>query len=136
MDYLKLNNPTTLSGVESQRIKMVKYLNSSLSDVLYIFDESSVGLHPEDIKGISNIFKGLKERGNIFIFVEHNPDMIKECDYLINLGEGGGISGGEITFQDNYPDLLKSNTITARALLKEHQINDKIGKLFCILWIE
>ncbi|OLR64184.1 ATP-binding cassette domain-containing protein [Peptoniphilus porci] len=126
LDYLKLNQPTTtLSGGESQRIKMVKYLNSSLSDVLYIFDEPSVGLHPEDIKGIINIFKGLKGRGNSILYVDHDPGMIKECDYLINFGEGAGSKGGEITFQGNYSQLLKSNTITARALLKDHHINKK-----------
>lgn len=125
LDYLKLNQPTrTLSGGESQRIKMVKYLNSSLSDVLYIFDEPSVGLHPEDIKGITNIFKGLKDKGNSILFVDHDPDMIKASDEIINFGEGAGESGGNITFQGNFSDLLKSNTITARAFLKEHHINN------------
>lgn len=124
LDYLKLNQPTTtLSGGESQRIKMVKYLNSSLSDVLYIFDEPSVGLHPEDIKGIINIFKGLKDKGNSVLYVDHDPDMIKECDYLINFGVGAGNKGGEITFQGSFSKLLKSNTITARALLKDHHVN-------------
>lgn len=133
LDYLKLNQPTTtLSGGESQRIKMVKYLNSSLSDVLYIFDEPSVGLHPEDIKGITNIFKGLKAKGNSVLYVDHDPDMIKACDYVINFGEGAGTNGGEITFQGTFSDLLKSNTITANALLKNHHINEE-KKLFKIL---
>lgn len=124
LDYLKLNQPTdTLSGGESQRIKMVKYLNSSLSDVLYIFDEPSVGLHPEDIMGIANIFKGLKNKGNSVIFVDHDPDMIKESDEVINFGEGAGTYGGNITFQGSYSKLLKSNTITAKAFLKDHHIN-------------
>ncbi len=124
LDYLKLNQGTkSLSGGESQRIKMVKYLNSSLSDVLYIFDEPGVGLHPEDIRGITNIFKGLKERGNSVLFVDHDPDMIKECDHVINFGEGAGNEGGEITFQGSFSKLLKSNTITARALVKDHHIN-------------
>lgn len=124
LDYLKLNQPTTtLSGGESQRIKMVKYLNSSLSDVLYIFDEPSVGLHPEDIKGIINIFKGLKKNGNSVLYVDHDPDMIKECDHVINFGEGAGNKGGEITFQGNFSHLLKSNTVTASALLKDHHVN-------------
>lgn len=123
LDYLKLNQPTsTLSGGESQRIKMVKYLNSSLSDVLYIFDEPSVGLHPEDINGIKNIFKGLKEKGNSVLFVDHDPDMIKECDEIINFGKRAGINGGSVTFQGSFQDLLKSDTITAKALLKNHFI--------------
>ncbi|MSS78353.1 ATP-binding cassette domain-containing protein [Anaerococcus sp. WCA-380-WT-2B] len=125
LDYLKLNQGTnTLSGGESQRIKMVKYLNSSLSDILYIFDEPSVGLHPQDIRGITNIFKGLKNKGNSVLFVDHDPDMMKECDQIINFGEGAGTCGGNITFQGSYPELLKSNTITAKALLKEHYINE------------
>lgn len=130
LDYVKLNQPTiTLSGGESQRIKMVKYLNSSLSDVLYIFDEPSVGLHPEDIKGITNIFKGLKNKGNSVIYVDHDPDMIKECDEVLNFGEGAGKYGGKISFQGSFQNLLKSNTITANALLKDHDIN-KVKKDF------
>ncbi|MDY3007317.1 ATP-binding cassette domain-containing protein [Anaerococcus porci] len=126
LDYLKLNQPTTiLSGGESQRIKMIKYLNSSLSDVLYIFDEPSVGLHPEDIKEIINIFKGLKDKGNTVLYVDHDLDMIKECDYLINFGEGAGRQGGEITFQGSYSQLLKSSTITAKSFLKKHLINEE-----------
>lgn len=124
LDYLKVNQGTkTLSGGESQRIKMVKYLNSSLSDVLYIFDEPSVGLHPEDIKGITNIFKGLKDKGNYVLFVDHDQDMIKFSDEIINFGEGAGADGGKVTFQGSYKDLLRSNTITAKAFTKDHQIN-------------
>ena len=124
LDYLKVNQGTkTLSGGESQRIKMVKYLNSSLSDVLYIFDEPSVGLHPEDIKGITNIFKGLKDKENSVLFVDHDQDMIKCSDEIINFGEGAGADGGKVTFQGSYKDLLKSNTITAKAFTKDHQIN-------------
>ncbi|MGY3814758.1 ATP-binding cassette domain-containing protein [Globicatella sulfidifaciens] len=124
LDYLKVNQGTkTLSGGESQRIKMVKYLNSSLSDVLYIFDEPSVGLHPEDIKGITNIFKSLKDKGNSVLFVDHDQDMIKCSDEIINFGEGAGADGGKVTFQGSYKDLLKSNTITAKAFTKDHQIN-------------
>lgn len=124
LDYLKVNQVTkTLSGGESQRIKMVKYLNSSLSDVLYIFDEPSVGLHPEDIKGITNIFKSLKDKGNSVLFVDHDQDMIKCSDEIINFGEGAGADGGKVTFQGSYKDLLKSNTITAKAFTKDHQIN-------------
>lgn len=124
LDYLKVNQGTkTLSGGESQRIKMVKYLNSSLSDVLYIFDEPSVGLHPEDIKGITNIFKGLKDKGNSVLFVDHDQDMIKCSDEIINFGEGAGADGGKVTFQGSYKDLLRSNTITAKAFTKDHQIN-------------
>ncbi len=124
LDYLKLNQPiNTLSGGESQRIKMVKYMNSSLSDVLYIFDEPSVGLHPQDIKGITDIFKEIKNRGNSVLFVDHDRDMIAIADEVINFGEGAGIDGGKITFQGTFEKLLQSETVTAKAFLKEHHIN-------------
>ncbi|WP_228568893.1 ATP-binding cassette domain-containing protein [Campylobacter sputorum] len=123
LDYLKLNQPTsTLSGGEAQRIKMVKYLNSALSDVLYIFDEPSVGLHPQDIKGITNIFKEIKNKGNTVLFIDHDLDMIKVCDEVINFGEGAGTHGGKVTFQGSFEDLLRSNTVTAKAFLKKHSI--------------
>lgn len=124
LEYLKLNQATTtLSGGESQRIKMVKYLNSSLSDVLYIFDEPSMGLHPEDINGIINIFKGLKDKGNSVLFIDHDPDIIKDCDEIINFGEGAGMQGGKISFQGSFSQLLKTNTLTANELLRVHDIN-------------
>lgn len=124
LGYLKLNQPSnTLSGGESQRIKMVKYLNSSLSDVLYIFDEPSVGLHPQDIKGITDIFKEIKNKGNTVLFIDHDIDMIKICDEVINFGEGAGIHGGRVTFQGSFKDLLKSDTVTGRAFRKKHFIN-------------
>lgn len=102
---------------------MVKCLNSSLSDVLYIFDEPSVGLHLEDIKGITNIFKALKDKGNSVLFIDYDQDMIKCSDEIINFGEGAGEYGGEVTFQGSYKDLLNSNTIIAKAFTKEHEIN-------------
>ncbi|RXJ88051.1 ATP-binding cassette domain-containing protein [Arcobacter sp. CECT 8985] len=126
LDYLSLNrNTNTLSGGESQRIKMTKYLNSSLSDVLYIFDEPTIGLHPHDIKGIVNIFKEIKNNGNSILFVDHDKDIISICDKVINFGEKAGINGGNITFYGIYEELLNSNTITAKAFLKKHNINEK-----------
>lgn len=124
LDYLTLNRTTsTLSGGESQRIKMTKYLNSSLTDLLYILDEPSIGLHPQDIKGINNILKRMKDKGNSVLFVDHDPDMIAIADEIINFGEGAGIAGGNITFQGSFEELLKSNTITAKAFFKKHTIN-------------
>lgn len=126
LDYLSLDrNTNTLSGGESQRIKMTKYLNSSLSDLLYIFDEPTIGLHPHDIKGIINIFKEIKNRGNSILFVDHDKDIISICDKVINFGEKAGINGGNITFYGTYKELLNSNTITAKAFLKKHIINNK-----------
>ncbi|MGB5920168.1 ATP-binding cassette domain-containing protein [Arcobacter sp.] len=129
LDYLSLDRSTnTLSGGESQRIKMTKYLNSSLSDVLYIFDEPTIGLHPHDIKGIANIFKEIKNNGNSILFVDHDKDIISICDKVINFGEKAGVNGGNITFYGTYEELLNSNTITAKAFLKKHIINEKEKK--------
>ncbi|WP_291580886.1 excinuclease ABC subunit UvrA [Clostridium sp. UBA6640] len=124
LDYLTLNRTTnTLSGGESQRIKMSKHLNSSLSDILYIFDEPSTGLHPHDIIGINKIFKGLKDKGNTVVIVEHDPDVIKIADHIIDMGPKPGIHGGEILFEGTYLDLLNSHTITGLALSEKHKIN-------------
>lgn len=126
LDYLTLNRTTnTLSGGESQRIKMSKHLNSSLNDILYIFDEPSIGLHPHDIIGINKIFKGLKEKGNTVIIVEHDPDVIKIADYIIDMGPKSGVHGGKITFQGTYSELLGSSTTTGIALSKKHNIKGK-----------
>ncbi|RXJ96322.1 daunorubicin resistance protein DrrC [Malaciobacter molluscorum] len=126
LDYLCLSRSTnTLSGGESQRIKMTKYLNSSLSDVLYIFDEPTIGLHPYDITGIGNIFKEIKNKGNSILFVDHDKDIISISDKIINFGEKAGVNGGNITFYGTYEELRNSNTITAKAFLKKHNINEK-----------
>lgn len=123
LEYLSLSRQTnTLSGGESQRIKMTRFLSSSLTDVLYIFDEPSIGLHPQDIKGISQIFKEIKAKGNSIIIVDHDPDIISIADHVINFGEGSGVSGGKITFQGSYNDLLSSKTVTAKALIEKPTI--------------
>ena len=122
LDYLTLGRTTsTLSGGESQRLKMTKHLNSSLADVLYIFDEPSVGLHPEDIIGISKIFSRLKEKGNTVVLVDHDPDIIKMADFIIDLGPGAGSKGGQITFQGSYTKFLNTDTLTAQSLNEPHQ---------------
>lgn len=122
LDYLTLGRTTsTLSGGESQRLKMTKHLNSSLADVLYIFDEPSVGLHPEDIIGINKIFSRLKEKGNTVVLVDHDPDIIKLADFIIDLGPGAGSKGGQITYQGSYTDFLTSDTLTAKSLNEPHQ---------------
>ena len=124
LGYLTLNRATTtLSGGESQRIKITKYLNSALTDVLYIFDEPSVGLHPQDLEGIIKLFRDIRDKGNSIIFVDHDPDMIAIADEVINFGEGAGADGGNITFQGSYQQLLNSNTLTEKALSQSHDIN-------------
>ncbi|RST60423.1 excinuclease ABC subunit UvrA [Siminovitchia terrae] len=124
LGYLNIGRKTsTLSGGESQRIKMTKHLNSALSDVLYIFDEPSVGLHPEDLKGIGDIFKRIRDKGNTVVLVDHDPDIIKMADHIIEIGPFAGSKGGDIVFEGNYKDLLKSNTLTAKALMRPYTIN-------------
>ncbi|MDF2910381.1 MAG: daunorubicin resistance protein DrrC [Sporolactobacillus laevolacticus] len=126
LNYLSLNRMTrSLSGGESQRIKMTRHLNSALSDVLYIFDEPSIGLHPQDLSGVIKMINGLKIKGNTVVLVDHDPDMIEIADYIINVGEHAGERGGKITFTGTYADLIRSRTITGNALAKPHTINKK-----------
>ncbi|WP_125711819.1 ATP-binding cassette domain-containing protein [Companilactobacillus kedongensis] len=125
LDYLTLSRSTTsLSGGESQRIKMTKYLNSALSDVCYIFDEPSVGLHPQDLIGINKIFTKLRDQGNTVLLIDHDPDVIKISDNVIEMGPKAGKKGGQITFEGTYQDLLNSQTITGQALQAHHYLNE------------
>src|SRR5699024_9669746 len=123
LNYLTLDRETpTLSGGESQRIKLIRHLNSPLTDLVYIIDEPSVGLHPEDIDRINDIIKSIRDKGNTVLIVEHDPDVIKIADYVIDIGPGAGKSGDEITFTGTYDELLESNTATWTAL-REKQSN-------------
>ncbi|WP_436861302.1 ATP-binding cassette domain-containing protein [Staphylococcus caeli] len=126
LNYLTLSRETTtLSGGESQRIKLIRHLNSALSDLVYIIDEPSIGLHPEDIQRINEIIQSLKEKGNTVLVVEHDPDVIKIADHIVDLGPLAGKNGGEITFTGSYHDLLQSHTHTGQALRREHQLKSK-----------
>ena len=123
LNYLSLSRETTtLSGGESQRIKLIRHLNSPLSDLVYIIDEPSVGLHPEDIQRINEIIISLKDKGNTVLVVEHDPDVIKIADYIIDLGPFAGKNGGEITFEGTYKALLSSDTSTGKALRRKHTL--------------
>lgn len=113
LGYLTLSRPTdTLSGGESQRIKMVKHLSSSLIDVMYIFDEPSVGLHPRDVHRLNNLLLKLRDKGNTVLVVEHDPDVIRVADHIIDMGPHAGNKGGEIVFEGSFADLLYSDTLT------------------------
>ena len=117
LGYLSLDRETdTLSGGESQRVKMVRQLGSSLVDVLYIFDEPSVGLHPRDVHRLNELLKKLRDKGNSVLVVEHDPDVIRGADHIIDVGPGAGTAGGRIVFEGSYRDLLKANTLTGRFL--------------------
>lgn len=127
LDYLSLDRATdTLSGGESQRIKIVKYLNGTLSDVMYIFDEPSVGLHPRDVHRLNELLKKLRDLGNTVIVVEHDPDVIKVADHVVDVGPKAGSGGGQIMFEGNYTDLLKSSTLTGTALNNELSIKTDV----------
>lgn len=115
LEYLSLDRETdTLSGGESQRVKIVKHLGSSLSDVMYIFDEPSVGLHPRDVHRMNELLQKLRDKGNTVIVVEHDPDVIKAADHVVDVGPHAGPHGGEIVFEGSYADLLKAKTLTGR----------------------
>lgn len=119
LGYLSLDRPTdTLSGGESQRIKIVKNLSGGLVDVMYVFDEPSVGLHPRDVHRMNELLIKLRDRGNTIIVVEHDPDVIKIADHVVDMGVGAGTKGGSIVYEGDYSGLLVSDTITGKYLNK------------------
>ena len=117
LSYLTLGRATeTLSGGEAQRIKIAKYVNSSLNDIMYVLDEPSAGLHPKDIDHISQALLNLKNKGNTVVLVEHNPQLIREADYIIDIGPSAGEKGGNIQFSGTYSSFLLAKTLTSQAL--------------------
>ena len=117
LGYLSLDRAVgTLSGGEAQRCKIAKYINSSLSDVLYILDEPSVGLHNRDIERMKRSVRRLRDHGNTVLLVEHHKELIRMADHIVDLGPGPGSEGGHITFQGSYEALLKSDTATGRLM--------------------
>jgi excinuclease UvrABC ATPase subunit len=129
LDYLTLNRETdTLSGGESQRVKMVKHLGSSLVDVMYIFDEPSVGLHPRDVHRLNELLCKLRDKGNTVIVVEHDPDVIKIADHVVDVGPRAGAAGGEIVFEGPYSHLVKASTLTATHLRQALPIKGAVRK--------
>lgn len=117
LGYLSLDRETaTLSGGESQRIKMVRQLGSSLTDITYIFDEPSIGLHPHDVNRINNLLKLLRDKGNTVLIVEHDPDVIKIADHVIDMGPKAGTKGGNIMYEGGVEGLLKADTLTGKFL--------------------
>ncbi|MHC5536824.1 ATP-binding cassette domain-containing protein [Singulisphaera rosea] len=134
LEYLNLNRETdTLSGGESQRIKIVKHLSSSLMDVMYVFDEPSVGMHPRDVHRMNELLQKLRDKGNTVIVVEHDPDVIKVADHIVDVGPEAGRRGGEIVFEGSYQDLLHAETLTGTHLRKKIPLKSKFhqpkGKL-------
>lgn len=131
LQYLTLDRKTdTLSGGESQRIKMVKSLGNSLVDLLYIFDEPSIGLHPKDLQNITSIIKQIRDKGNTVLIVEHDPDLIKIADLIIDMGPGSGKDGGNVMYQGTFKDLRNSSGKTGLYFAKKTKIknNPRTGK--------
>ncbi|MBR5912513.1 MAG: ATP-binding cassette domain-containing protein [Bacteroidales bacterium] len=127
LGYLTLDRAIgTLSGGEAQRCKIAKYINSSLSDVMYILDEPSVGLHNHDILLMQKSVQKLKNHGNTVILVEHHKEMIKIADHIIDMGPGAGMAGGEITFQGSYKELLRSQTLTGTLLSATETLKENV----------
>ncbi|OII05031.1 daunorubicin resistance protein DrrC [Curtobacterium sp. MCBA15_007] len=117
LGYLSLDRPTgTLSGGEGQRVKMVKHLGSSLSDVTYVFDEPSTGLHPHDIERMNELLVRLRDKGNTVLVVEHKPEVIAIADHVVDLGPGAGSGGGTLCYQGSVDGLRASGTVTGQHL--------------------
>ncbi|UCJ10307.1 excinuclease ABC subunit UvrA [Chitinophaga pendula] len=117
LGYLSLDRETsTLSGGESQRVKMVRHLGSSLTDISYIFDEPSVGLHPSDVHQLNELMVRLRDKGNTVLVVEHDPDVFTIADHVIDMGPGAGVNGGTIVYQGDLEGLKASDTLTGRHL--------------------
>ncbi|KQS07865.1 excinuclease ABC subunit UvrA [Curtobacterium sp. MCLR17_007] len=117
LGYLSLDRPTgTLSGGEGQRVKMVKHLGSSLSDVTYVFDEPSTGLHPHDIERMNGLLLRLRDKGNTVLVVEHKPEVIRIADHVVDLGPGAGTDGGTLCYQGPIDGLRGSGTVTGKHL--------------------
>ncbi|GAA3946225.1 excinuclease ABC subunit UvrA [Microbacterium soli] len=117
LGYLSLERPSgTLSGGEAQRIKLLRHLGSALTDVTYVFDEPTIGLHPHDIQRMNGLLQELRDKGNTVLVVEHKPETIAIADHVVDLGPGAGGAGGEICFEGTVADLRSSDTLTGRHL--------------------
>ncbi|MYT15441.1 excinuclease ABC, A subunit [Streptomyces sp. SceaMP-e96] len=134
LGYLSLDRESaTLSGGEAQRVKMVRHLGSSLTDVTYVFDEPTTGLHPHDIQRMNDLLRRLRDKGNTVLVVEHKPETIEIADHVVDLGPGAGSAGGEVCFTGDVASLRASGTLTGRhldhrATLRE-QVRRPVGEI-------
>ncbi|WP_460066694.1 ATP-binding cassette domain-containing protein [Streptomyces sp. YKOK-I1] len=134
LGYLALDRPAgTLSGGEAQRVKMIRHLGSSLTDVTYVFDEPTTGLHPHDIQRMNDLLLRLRDKGNTVLVVEHKPQVIAIADHVVDLGPGAGTAGGAVCFQGGVAGLRGSDTVTGRHLDDRAAVKDTVrtptGKL-------
>lgn len=127
LPYLSMNRESsTLSGGEAQRLKLVRYMGSSLCGMIYIFDEPSTGMHPRDVHRMSRLLKSLRDKGNTVLVVEHDKDIISIADEVVDIGPLAGKNGGEVLFQGSYEQLLLSGTKTGNALNTETKVKEKV----------
>jgi excinuclease UvrABC ATPase subunit len=126
LGYLSLDRESSsLSGGESQRVKMVRHLGSSLTDITYVFDEPSVGLHPHDVGRLAGLMQQLRDKGNTVLLVEHKPDMMAIADHVVDMGPLAGARGGEVVYQGDYNGLLASGTLTGNHINRHQPIKAK-----------
>ncbi|SDG35669.1 ATP-binding cassette domain-containing protein [Pelagibacterium luteolum] len=127
LGYLSLDRESSsLSGGESQRVKMVRHLGSSLTDITYVFDEPSVGLHPHDVGRLAGLMQQLRDKGNTVLIVEHKPDMMAIADHVVDMGPLAGSKGGEVVYEGDFAGLLGSGTLTGNHIRKHQTIKDKV----------
>ncbi len=127
LGYLSLERPSgTLSGGEAQRTKMIRHLGSSLTDITYVFDEPTIGLHPHDIERMNELLLQLRDKGNTVLVVEHKPELIAIADHVVDLGPKAGTEGGEVMFEGTVEGLRKSDTITGRHLDDRATLKEKV----------
>ncbi|MEU2390623.1 excinuclease ABC subunit UvrA [Streptomyces sp. NPDC007369] len=127
LGYLSLNRPSgTLSGGEAQRVKMIRHLGSSLTDVTYVFDEPTIGLHPHDIQRMNDLLLRLRDKGNTVLVVEHKPETIAIADHVVDLGPGAGTEGGTVCFEGSVEALRGSGTVTGRHLDDRAALKDAV----------
>ncbi|MFI9115912.1 ATP-binding cassette domain-containing protein [Streptomyces venezuelae] len=127
LGYLSLDRPAgTLSGGEAQRVKMIRHLGSSLTDVTYVFDEPTVGLHPHDIQRMNELLLQLRDKGNTVLVVEHKPETIAIADHVVDLGPGAGTAGGTVCFEGTVDGLRKAGTVTGRHFDDRASVKDTV----------
>ncbi|HYJ59906.1 MAG TPA: excinuclease ABC subunit UvrA, partial [Actinomycetota bacterium] len=127
LGYLSLDRPAgTLSGGEAQRTKMIRHLGSSLTDVTYVFDEPTIGLHPHDIERMNGLLLQLRDKGNTVLVVEHKPETIAIADHVVDLGPGAGTEGGRVCFEGSVDGLRGTDTITGRHLDDRARVKDSV----------
>ncbi|MDO5498531.1 MAG: excinuclease ABC subunit UvrA [Propionibacteriaceae bacterium] len=123
LGYLSLDRPaSTLSGGEAQRVKMVRHLGSALTDVTYVFDEPTIGLHPHDVQLMNGLLQQLRDKGNTVLVVEHKPEVMAIADHVVDLGPGAGDHGGEVVYAGDFAGLTSAATLTGRHLERRQQV--------------